>query len=379
MIPKRKIYGDDHDQFRETVRRFLETEFLPHADRWERDGIVPRAFWRRAGEMGLLCPSVPGEYGGAGCNFLFNAVVSEEMAFTGYMFPSFSVHSDINAFYLLHYGSEALKRRWLPRMVSGEAISAIAMSEPGAGSDLQSVRTRAKRDGDDFVVTGSKTFITNGQNADFVILVCRTNDRPGAKGISLLLVEGDRAGFVRGRNLDKIGHKGADTSELMFDDVRVPASNLIGEEGSGFAYLMQQLPQERLSVGFSAMAGAQKAFDLARDYTRTRTAFGAPLAAMQAVRHKLAEVSTEITVGWAFLDQCLGKALAGELTPSEAAMSKLWLTEMQGRVVDACLQLHGGYGFMSEYPISRLYVDARVQRIYGGTSEIMKEIISRGL
>jgi len=377
MLKRRDIFTDDHEMFRDSVRKFLERDCRPHREDWRRAGMVPREFWRKAGAAGLLCPSMPEEYGCPGGDFRYNCVVDEEMAYGGAA-AGFSVHSDIVAPYLLHYGSEEMKRDWLPRMASGETIGAIAMSEPGTGSDLQAVRTTARRDGNHYVINGAKTFISNGQTADLVIVVAKTDpEAEGAKGISLILVEADRAGFRRGRNLEKIGLKAQDTSELFFDDVRVPITNCIGEENAGFIHLMQQLPQERLVIGVGAAAAAWHAFDITVEYVKERHAFGRPIAKFQNTRFKLAEMKTEISVGQAFVDQCISKHLEGRLMADEAAMAKLWLSEMQGRVVDECLQLHGGYGYMMEYEIAHHYVDARVQRIYGGTSEIMKELISR--
>ena len=377
MLKRRDIFTDDHEMFRDSVRKFLERDCRPQREDWRRAGMVPRDFWRKAGAAGLLCPSMPEEYGCPGGDFRYNCVVDEEMAYGGAA-AGFSVHSDIVAPYLLHYGAEEMKRDWLPRMATGETIGAIAMSEPGTGSDLQAVRTTARRDGNHYVINGAKTFISNGQTADLIIVVAKTDpEAEGAKGISLILVEADRDGFRRGRNLEKMGLKAQDTSELFFDDVRVPITNCIGDENAGFMYLMQQLPQERLVIGVGAAAAAWHAFDITVDYVKERQAFGRAIAKFQNTRFKLAEMKTEISVGQAFVDQCIAKHLDTRLTADEAAMAKLWLSEMQGRVVDECLQLHGGYGYMMEYEIAHHYVDARVQRIYGGTSEIMKELISR--
>lgn len=376
MLADRAVYAPEHRQFRDAARRFLEREMHPHQEAWEKAGKVDRSFWKKAGEAGLLCPQVPEAYGGPGGDFRFNAVVDEELGYAG-SGAGFSVHSDIVAPYLMHYGSEEQKQEWLPKMVSGEAITAIAMTEPGTGSDLQGVKTTARRDGNHYVINGQKTFISNGQNCDLVVVVAKTGEEEGAKGISLILVEADREGFQRGRNLDKMGQKAADTSELFFEDVRVPITNCLGEENKGFIYLMQELPQERLVIAVGAVAAAQYAFDITVDYVKERKAFGRRIADFQNTRFKLAEMKTELEVGFAYVDQCITKHMDGKLTPQEGAMAKLWLTEMQGRLVDTCVQLHGGYGYMSEYPISKAYVDARVQRIYGGTSEIMKELISR--
>ncbi|WP_317931956.1 acyl-CoA dehydrogenase family protein [Halioxenophilus sp. WMMB6] len=376
---KRTVYNEEHEMFREAFRRFLETEAVPHHDEWEERGIVPREFWLKAGEQGALCPQVPEEYGGVGGDYRYLAVVNEAAASAGITGVNFAVHSDIVSGYLLAYGTEDQKQAWLPRMVSGEVLGAIAMTEPGTGSDLQGIRTTARREGNEYVINGSKTFITAGQLADLVIVVAKTDPELGAKGISLILVEGDRPGFQRGKNLDKIGLKAQDTSELFFDDVRVPVTNLLGEEGRGFAQLMKELPQERLAIAVVAMASSQRAFDLTLQYVKDRRAFGKTVFDFQNTRHLLAQLKSEIEVGWAFLDKCIEAHRVGELEAHEASMAKLWSSELQNRVVDRCLQLHGGYGYMREYPIAKMFVDSRIQTIYGGTSEIMREIISRTL
>lgn len=377
MLARRKIYDEEHEIFRESVRRFFDKEMTPNRKAWEEAGVVSKDFWEKAGEAGLLCPDVPEEYGGPGGDFRYNAVIDEELGYASGAGAGFAVHSDICAQYILKYGSQDLKAEWLPRMVSGKAIGAIAMTEPGTGSDLQAIKTTAVRDGNHYVLNGQKTFISNGQNADLIIVVAKTNPDEDAHGVSLILVESDREGFSRGRNLEKIGQKSADTSELFFSDVRVPVTNCLGEENQGFVYLMQRLPQERLAIAIGAAASAQKAFDITVDYVKERKAFGRPIFGFQNTRFKMAEMKAEIAVGWAYVDQCLERHLTEELDAEGAAIAKLWLTEMQGRIVDQCLQLHGGYGYMEEYPISKMFVDARVQRIYGGTSEIMKELISR--
>jgi alkylation response protein AidB-like acyl-CoA dehydrogenase len=381
MLVHRGIYGQEHAIFRDAVRRFIAEHITPHFVRWEEQGIVDRQYWAHGGHVGLLCPQVPTDYGGPGCDFKYNAIVGEEIAYAGYAGPlsDFSVHSDVCAGYLLHFGSAQQKTRWLPRMVTGETVCAIAMTEPGTGSDLQAVRTRAVRSGDEFVVQGTKTFISNGQHADLVIVVARTGEPLGAKGISLILVEADRAGFRRGRKLDKLGHRSADTSELFFDDVRVPAGNLLGDEGAGFSALMTELPQERLTLAAASMGAAQRALDITCEYVRQRHAFGHSILDFQNTRYVLADVKADLGVGWAFFDQCLERHVHGELSAVDASIAKLWCSEMHGRTVDRCLQFFGGYGFMREYEICRLYADARVQRIYGGTSEIMRELISRSL
>lgn len=372
-------YTDEHHALRETARRFIEREVKPHYAQWEKDGQVPKALYRKAGELGLLLTTIPVEYGGGGGDFLFAHIVNEELGFAGATGPQFGLHSDIVAPYILHNGSEEQKRTWLPRMAAGETITGIGMTEPGTGSDLAGVQTSARRDGDQYVIRGQKIFISNGQIADLFIVVAKTDAGQGAHGISLFLIEADRPGFARGRNLEKAGMSAQDTSELFFDDVRIPAGNLLGEEGQGFRYLMTELPQERLIVAITAVAAAEEAVRLAVEYVEQRHAFGKPIAALQNTRFKLAECKTEAAVGRAFLEQCIARHLKGELDTTEASMAKFWCTEMQFRVADTCLQLFGGYGYMKEYPISRLWADARVQRIYGGTTEIMKEIIGRGM
>jgi acyl-CoA dehydrogenase len=376
---ERNLFTTEHEIFRDSVRRFVEKEITPYHAQWETEGRVPREVWRKAGEAGLLCCTVPEEYGGAGADFLFSTVVIEELSRAGASGPGFSLHTDIVAPYIYHYGSEDQKRDILPRMVSGEIITAIAMTEPGTGSDLQGVKTSAVADGNHLVVNGQKTFITNGHNADLIIVVAKTDPDQGAHGTSLVLVEADREGFSRGRNLEKVGLKAQDTSELFFDNVRVPRTNLLGEEGKGFQQLMQELPQERLLIGIGAVSACETVLEATIKYTRERKAFGKPIAEFQNTRFKLAEMKTEVTVARVFLDKCLEMHMAGGLDATTAAMAKLWLTELQCRVIDECVQLHGGYGYMWEYPVARAWADARVQRIYGGTSEIMKEVIGRSL
>lgn len=381
MLVNRAVYDDDHQQIRETVRRFLAAEAAPHFPAWEAAGIVSRDFWRKAGETGILCPGAPEEYGGLGADFRMHMAICEEMAYSGFAGPAadVSVHADVCMGYILHNGTDQQKARWLPGMIDGSVVCAIAMTEPGTGSDLQGVRTFARRDGEDYVISGQKTFISNGQHCDLVIVVARTSPERGSGAISLILVEADRPGFGRGRNLDKLGQISADTSELFFDEVRVPVANRLGEEGRGMNILMSELPQERLTIGITALAAAQKAYDVTRSYIKEREAFGKPIADFQTTRHKMADMKTELAVGWAFADQCLASHIRGELTPEAGSMIKLWASEAQGRIVDQGLQLHGGYGFMREYEICRLYADARIHRIYGGTSEIMRELISRSL
>ncbi|HEY1560292.1 MAG TPA: acyl-CoA dehydrogenase family protein [Caulobacteraceae bacterium] len=374
----RTVYGEDHDRFRASVRRFLELEFAPHIDRWEAEGRVDRRFWLAAGDAGLLCPQVPEAFGGLGLDFTFNAVVNEELSYAGCS-DNLTLQSDITTPYLIRYGTEAQKRRWLPKMVAGEIITAIAMTEPGAGSDLQGVKTVARRDGDHYLIDGSKTYITNGQNADLIIVVAKTAPDLGAKGTSLILVEAERVGFARGRNLDKIGQHSADTSELFFDGVRVPADNLLGVENRGFVHLVSELPQERLSISISAQAAAQRAFDEAVKFTKDRTAFGQRVFEFQNTRFRLARMAADLQIGWAHVDWALRRHVASRLTAEEAAAAKLWHSETQWEILDGALQLHGGAGYMNEYPIAKLWRDGRVRRIYGGSSEIMMEMVGRGL
>ncbi|WP_454885191.1 acyl-CoA dehydrogenase family protein [Sphingomonas oryzagri] len=374
----RTAFNEDHAMFRDTVRRVFDKALLPHLDRYEREGIVDRLFWLACGDAGLLCPTVKPEYGGLGLDFAYNAVVAEELAYAGSA-AGITLQSDIVADYIERYGSEEQKQRYLPGMVSGEVITAIAMTEPGAGSDLQGARTTAMRDGNHYVVNGSKTYITNGQNADLVVVVAKTDPALGAKGISLILVDAGTAGFQRGRNLDKVGMHSADTSELFFEDVRVPITNCLGQEGQGFAYLMSQLPQERLSIAVSAQGAAQRAFDEAVAFTKDRKAFGKTVFEFQNTRFTLADMKSQLQVGWAHLDWAIARHVRGELTTAEASAAKQWHTDMQGRVIDMALQLHGGAGYMNEYMVARLWKDARVTRIFGGTNEIMKEVVSRSI
>lgn len=374
----RTVFDEELNLFRDQVRKFYDRALTPNLDRWEAEGIIGRDFWLACGEAGILCPTVPAEYGGLGLDFRYNAVISEELFYAGSS-SGITLQSDIVADYIANYGSEEQKQQWLPKMVSGEAITAIAMTEPGAGSDLQGVRTTATRDGNEYVVNGSKTYITNGQNADLVIVVAKTDPNARSKGISLILVEATREGFKRGRNLDKIGQHSADTSELFFEDVRVPLTNCLGEEGKGFAYLMTQLPQERLGIAIQAQAAAQRAFDEGVKFTKERKAFGQTVFDFQNTRFTLAGLKAKMQAGWAHLDWCIARHLEEKLTAAEASAAKLFHTELQWEVCDAALQLHGGAGYMNEYPIARLWRDARVQRIYGGTSEIMKEVVARTL
>jgi acyl-CoA dehydrogenase len=374
----RMIFSADHEAFRDTVRRFLAAEFTPNLVAWEEAGRVPLAFWRKAGEAGLLCPMLPEQYGGMGLDFTYNALINEEFTYA-MMSDCLTLQTDITMPYILNYASDEMKERVLPTLVAGENIVAIAMTEPGAGSDLQGIKTTAIRDGDDYVINGSKTYITNGQNASMILTVAKTDPSAGAKGTSLILVEADREGFARGRNLEKVGQWSADTSELFFHDVRVPVSNCIGMENRGFIYLVSELAQERLSISITAQAAAQRAYDEAVKFVKERKAFGKLVFDFQNTRFTLADMASRLQVGWAHLDWAIARHVRGELTVEEAAKSKLWHTETQWMICDAALQLHGGAGYMNEYPIARIWRDARVRRIYGGTSEIMKELVGRGI
>ncbi|HSK23228.1 MAG TPA: acyl-CoA dehydrogenase family protein [Egicoccus sp.] len=378
---ERRIFTEEHEAFRATVARFVDDEVAPHHDTWEREGLVPRELWQRAGKLGLLCTDVPEQYGGGGVSdFRYNAIITEELCRVGASGVGIPLHNDVIVPYLLAHASDEQKQRWLPPMTTGDLITAIAMTEPGTGSDLAAVATTALRQDDgSYLLNGAKTFITNGINADLVIVVAKTDPSAKHAGTSLLVVEEGMAGFTRGRKLDKIGMHAQDTAELFFEDVRVPADNLLGTEGQGFVYLMQALPQERLSIAVAAVAGAAAAVEQTVAYAKEREAFGRPIGSFQNSRFTLAELHTEVTIGRQFVDRCIELHNDGRLSVDEAAMAKYWTTDMLGRVVDACVQLYGGYGYMREYPIARAYVDARVQRIYGGTNEIMKEIIGRTL
>ncbi|MEM1154403.1 MAG: acyl-CoA dehydrogenase family protein [Pseudomonadota bacterium] len=372
--------NEELELFRENVRRFIASEVEPHYAQWEKDEIVPRALWNALGEQGLLAVDIPEAYGGYGSDFLFSMVIQEEFAKANCpgVAGGMAVHSDIVAHYILNHGTEEQKQDYLPKMVAGECVGAVAMTEPGTGSDLQAVRTTAKADGDEFVINGSKTFITNGQHCDMVIVVAKTNlDVPGSRGTTLFMVDTALPGFQRGRNLEKIGLHASDTSELFFDEVRVHKSSVLGKVDQGFAVLMGELQRERLALAIGAVAAAEGVLAETVEYVKERKAFGAPIAALQNTRFKIAEVATDIRVHRAFVDECTALFVRGELDVSTVSMAKVACTEMQGRVADTCLQLHGGYGYMREYGVSRAFVDARVQRIYGGTSEIMKELISR--
>jgi alkylation response protein AidB-like acyl-CoA dehydrogenase len=377
---RRRIFTEEHDLFRETARAFFEKECVPHVEEWAHSGGPDRDVWLKAGAAGLLGWEVPEEFGGSGVSdFRFNAILAEESITTGGNGPGFAVNNDIVLPYLLSLATDEQKRRWLPGMVTGEVIFAIAMSEPGTGSDLRSISTTGNRDGDDFVVRGAKTFISNGRTATHVIVAAKTEPDAGHRGLSLLVVEDGMPGFTRGRQLDKIGSKSADTSELFFEDVRVPSSNLLGEPGKGFYALMKNLPRERLGIAVHGVARAARALAVTAEYAKDRHAFGQPIGSFQANRFSLAELKTKVDVAQAFVDRCIEEVLAGELTAEEAAEAKLWVTETEWEVLDRCLQLHGGYGYINEYEIARLWRDGRVQRLYGGTSEIMKEIVGRSM
>ena len=377
---ERDIFTEEHAAFRDLVRSFIAKEIAPHHDQWERDGMVSRDLWLAAGRAGLLGIEIDEKYGGGGLqDYRYYLILGEELARTGMHGPGFGVHNDIIGPYLQRLCTPEQCERWLPGYCSGEIITAIAMSEPGAGSDLQGIRTTAVRDGDHYVLNGQKTFISNGQLCDLVIVVARTDPEAGYRGITLLVVERGMDGFERGRNLDKVGMHAQDTSELFFSDVRVPAANLLGDEGGGFIALMQNLPRERVAIGTAALAGAEAAFEQTLEYCKQRQAFGRPIGRFQHNRFVLAEMATELAVARAFTDRCVTEHNAGRLSTEEASMLKWWDTELCNKVIDRCVQLYGGYGYMREYPVARAYADGRAQTIFGGTTEIMKEIIGRGL
>ncbi len=378
MIP-RTLFSPEHDLFRDQVRRFIASDIAPHHAEWEKAGIVPRSLWLEAGRRGLLCTGVPEEYGGAGGDFLFGAIMIEEMARAGATGPTFYLHSDIVAPYLVHYGTEAQKRRWLPPMATGEVIVALGMTEPSGGSDVAAMRTTARREGDEYVIDGQKVFITAGFNADLVVLACKTDPAAGARGVSLILVETNRPGFTRGRMLDKLGCKAQDTAELFFSDLRVPVSNLLGEEGRGFQLLMKELSQERLVQSIRAIASSEAALEWTVEYATQRKMFGRTLADFQNTQFELAAMKADLTMQRVFVDRCLELHLRGELDPVDAAMAKLVSSELQGKVMDRCLQMFGGWGYMWEYPIARAFADARMGRIGGGSVETMKSIIAKAM
>ena len=380
---ERDIFEPEHDAYRDSVRRFVESELQPHHAQWEKDGIVPRDAWLKAGEIGMLCPSVPEEYGGIGADFLYSVVMIEEITRANVTGPGFMVHSEMVAPYILAWGSEETKRKWLPRMVTGEAIGALGMTEPGAGSDAKELRTRAERragpQGDEYVINGQKTYISNGSQCDLVVLACKTDPAAGARGVSLIVVDADQPGFERGRRLEKIGLKAQDTAELFFNDARAPISARLGEEGQGFGMLMSKLAQERLSIGVKGLAASEAALRWTVDYVQERKLFGQSLGDMQNTQFVLAQLCAEVSQGRIMVDWGIRRFLDGKLSAVDASKIKLLATELNGRVVDQCLQFFGGYGYMTEYPISQAYVDARISRIAGGANEVMRQIIARDL
>jgi acyl-CoA dehydrogenase len=378
VIP-RSLFSTEHEQFRVAVRRFIEKEITPHHSRWEEAGKVDRDLWVKAGAAGLLCPNIPEVYGGPGADYLFNVVIIEELARAGATGPGFSVHSDMVATYINTFGSVEQKQRWLPKMVTGEVIGALGLTEPGAGSDLKGIRTSAVRTDGEYVISGQKVYISNGQLCDLIVLACKTDSKSGAKGMSFILVEGDRPGFRRGRNLNKIGLKAQDTSELFFDSVHVPITNLLGQEGNAFSMAMSKLAEERLSIAVSAITVAEAALGWTIDYTSERKAFGKAIGEFQNTRFKLAELHGEIIAKRVFVDRCIELLLNRQLSDVDAAAAKMLCTELQCKVVDECLQFFGAYGYTLDYPIARAYIDSRVRRIAGGSSEIMREIIGRDL
>ncbi|MBN24211.1 MAG: acyl-CoA dehydrogenase [Alteromonadaceae bacterium] len=378
MIP-RKLFEEDHNFFRDTVKKFAENEIVPHLEEWDEAGGVDRKLWNTLGEMGFLCTNIDEAYNGAGCDRLFSMILLEELAPYGGLGISIAMHSDIVAPYIQRYGSEELKQKYLPKMVSGELIGALAMTEPGAGSDVKAIRTTAVKDGEHYIINGSKIFISNGYESGVVVVVAKTDPSAGAKGVSLFVIDESMAGFEKGNKLKKIGMKAQDTAELFFNDMRVPVENLLGEENKGFFYLMDELPWERLQIAISAVACAQDAYDRTVAYTKERLVFGKTVASFQNSKFKLAEMKSEIQIAQVFVDRCMELVLERKLDAETVSMAKYWCSDLQCKVVDECVQLHGGYGYMQEYPVARAWVDARAQRIYGGTNEIMKELISRGI
>jgi len=376
MIP-RTLFSDEHEMFRTSVRRFIETEIMPYHAEWEKVGMVPRELWRKAGAAGLLCTNVPEQYGGPGAGFLYNVVIAEELGRAGATGPGFTVHSDMVASYILSFGTHEQKQQWLPGMVSGDIVGALGLTEPGGGSDLKALRTRAVRDGSDYVIDGQKTYISNGQLCDIIVLACKTDPAAGAKGVSLVVVEASRQGFERGRRLEKLGLKAQDTSEMFFNAVRVPVANRLGDEGGGFKMAMHKLAHERLIIAVNAVAICEAVLSWTVAYTKDRKAFGKAIAEFQNTRFKIAELTGQVQGVRVFVDRCIELALTNELDSTDAAMLKMVATEQQCRTVDECLQFFGGYGYMLEYPIARAYIDTRVRRIAGGSSEVMREIISR--
>jgi acyl-CoA dehydrogenase len=378
MLP-RTLFSPEHDAFRDSVRRFIEKEILPHHERWEDQGMVDRDIWTKAGAAGMLCANLPEAYGGYGADYLYNVVITEELSAAGVTGPGFAVHSEMVATYIATFGSEEQKLRWLPKMAAGTVIGALGLTEPSAGSDLKNIRTRAVRQGDEYVINGQKVYISNGQLCDVIVLACKTDPEAGAKGMSFILVEGDRPGFRRGRNLKKIGLKAQDTSELFFDDVRVPVSNLLGKEGGAFGMAMSKLAEERLTIAVSAISVVESVLRWTIEYTKGRKAFGKTISDFQNTRFKVAELHAEAMAKRAFVDRCIELHLHKKLDAVTAAAAKMLCTELQCKAVDECLQFFGGYGYMLEYPIARCYIDSRIRRIAGGTSEIMREIIGRQL
>ncbi len=379
MLP-RTLFNEDHEAFRATARRFFETEIAPFHEKWEDQQHLDRNLWNKAGELGLLCPTMPEEYGGSGVDRLYSMILMEEQARVGDSASGFALHSDIVANYILNFGNEEQKKTWLPKMATGEAVAAVAMTEPGTGSDLQSIRTTAVADGDDYIVNGSKIFITNGYLCDVAVVAVKTGDiNGGAQSVSLLIMDAKTPGFTKGKPLKKVGMKGQDTSELFFDNVRVPKSNLLGMEGMGFIMLMKELAWERMMIAIICASAAEFALATTVDYVKQRKVFGKPVSAYQNTRFKLAEIRSEVQIARVFTDRCMEQVLKGELSVEAACAAKYWVSDLLSKVVDECVQLHGGYGFMLEYPIARAYIDTRANRIYGGTNEIMKELISRSI
>ncbi len=375
-----KYLNDEHRMFRDAVRQFVQREIVPHHEQWEEDGLVSRDVWLKAGENGFLCMDVPEEYGGLGVeDYRYNAILIEEMARVGASGPGFGITNELVVPYILAFGNDEQKARWLPKMATGEAITSLAMSEPNAGSDLQGMQTTAIREGDHYVMNGQKTFISNGIMNDLAIVACKTTPGAGARGMSLLVVERGMEGYERGRNLDKIGRHAQDTAELFFNNVKVPVDNLLGQEGHGFYNMMHNLPQERLVIALGAFVAAEAAFEHTVEYCKSRKAFGRSIGSFQHSRFKLAEMKTELEIGRIYIDDCIMKQVDKSLTAEEAAMAKYWLTDLAQKVIDQCVQLHGGYGYMLEYPVAKFYLDVRIDPIHGGTNEIMKEIIGRSM
>ncbi|MES2682019.1 MAG: acyl-CoA dehydrogenase family protein [Pseudomonadota bacterium] len=375
----RTLFQEEHHMFRDAVRKFIEKEIAPHHAQWEKDKVVPRELWLKAGQAGMLCCTIPEEYGGLGLDYLFDVIVFEEMARSGFTGPGFLIHCDLVATYIKSFGSEEQKKRWLPQMVTGEAIGSLGMTEPHAGSDLKAIRTKAVRDGDDYVINGQKVFISNGQMCDVIVLATKTDTAAGAKGVTLFLVDTSLPGFIRGKNLEKLGMRGQDTSELFFENLRVPASAMLGQEGEGFKLMMSKLAQERLAQAIRSATVSETVIQWTVEYTAQRKAFGKTIADFQNTQFKLAELQTEAVIGRVFTDKCIEQFMRGELSEVDAAMAKMWLSNLHCKIVDECLQLFGGWGYMWEYPISRAYADARIVKIAGGSIEVMKQIIGRDL